>query len=79
MCEIAFGHVGLDWRDHVKTDPQFYRPAEVHTLLGDCSKARRLLGWEPEVSFEKLIQMMVDADIPRVKSEIERVRATVHG
>lgn len=76
MCEIAFGHVGLDWRDHVKTDPQYYRPAEVHTLLGDCSKARRLLGWEPEVSFEELVRMMVDADLARVKRELDRVRVS---
>ena len=70
MCEIAFSHVDLDWKKHVVTDPNFYRPAEVHTLLGDCSKAKKELGWEPETSFAQLIEMMVDADMARVKSEI---------
>jgi GDPmannose 4,6-dehydratase len=60
---IAFGHVGLDWRDHVVVDPLFYRPAEVDLLLADPSKARRQLGWEPEVSFPELVRMMVDADL----------------
>ncbi|HRK33399.1 MAG TPA: GDP-mannose 4,6-dehydratase [Candidatus Hydrogenedentes bacterium] len=72
MCEIAFSHVGLDWQKHVVTDPAFYRPAEVHTLLGDCSRAKKELGWEPETSFAQLIQMMVDADLVRVKQEIAR-------
>ncbi|MBM3290632.1 MAG: GDP-mannose 4,6-dehydratase [Candidatus Hydrogenedentes bacterium] len=72
MCEIAFGHVGLDWKKHVVTDPNFYRPAEVHTLLGDCTKAKKELGWGPETSFAQLIQMMVDADVARVKREIAR-------
>ena len=72
MCEIAFSHVGLDWRQHVVTDPAFYRPAEVHTLLGDYGKAKKQLGWEPETSFAQLIEMMVDADLARVKSEIAR-------
>lgn len=71
MCEIAFSHVGLDWKKHVVTDPNFYRPAEVHTLLGDCTKAKDELGWEPETSFAQLIEMMVDADMARVKSEIK--------
>ncbi|MCC6794962.1 MAG: GDP-mannose 4,6-dehydratase [Candidatus Hydrogenedentes bacterium] len=71
MCEIAFSHVGLDWTKHVVTDPNFYRPAEVHTLLGDCTKAKQDLGWEPETSFAQLIEMMVDADMARVKSEIK--------
>ncbi|GMU92825.1 MAG: GDP-mannose 4,6-dehydratase [Candidatus Hydrogenedentota bacterium] len=66
MCEIAFSHVDLDWHEYVKTDPAYYRPAEVHTLLGDYTKARRVLKWEPEVSFEELIRMMVDADMARL-------------
>lgn len=66
MCEIAFSHVDLDWQEYVKTDPAYYRPAEVHTLLGDYTKARRVLKWEPEVSFEELIRMMVDADMARL-------------
>jgi GDPmannose 4,6-dehydratase len=63
FVQIAFDHVGLDWRDHVVVDPQFYRPAEVDLLLGDPGKARRRLGWQPEVSFADLVKMMVDADL----------------
>jgi GDPmannose 4,6-dehydratase len=62
LCEVAFGHLGLDYRDYVVSDPKFYRPAEVDQLVGDAGKARRVLGWEPRVSFEKLIHLMVDAD-----------------
>jgi GDPmannose 4,6-dehydratase len=65
LVELAFSHVGLDWRRHVKVDPKFIRPAEVDLLIGDPSKARRELGWAPEVSFEQLIAMMVDADVAR--------------
>ena len=66
LVEVAFGHVGLDWREHVETDPKLLRPAEVHTLRGDAGKARRVLGWSPKVSFPELIRMMVDADlVPR--------------
>ena len=72
MCEIAFTHVGLDWKKYVVTDPRFYRPAEVHTLLGDSARAKKEIGWEPQTSFSKLIQMMVDADLARVKAEIAR-------
>jgi GDPmannose 4,6-dehydratase len=63
LCEVAFGAVDLDWEDYVVVDPRFLRPAEVDQLVGDCSKARRTLGWEPQVSFEELITMMVDADL----------------
>ncbi|HNR31064.1 MAG TPA: GDP-mannose 4,6-dehydratase [Candidatus Hydrogenedentes bacterium] len=70
MCEVAFSHVALDYEQYVKVDPQFYRPAEVHTLLGDCAKAKAKLGWRPEVSFEQLIRMMVDADLVRVENEL---------
>ena len=70
MCQIAFAHVGLDWEKHVVVDPAFYRPAEVHTLLGDYSKAKSKLGWAPETSFKQLIEMMVDADITRVTAEL---------
>lgn len=69
FCEIAFARVGLDYRDHVVEDPAFWRPAEVHHLLGDPTKARERLGWEPEVSFEGLVAMMVDADLERVGRE----------
>jgi len=63
MCEVAFGHVGLDYREYVVSDPRFFRPAEVDLLVGDASKARRELGWEPQVGFADLIRMMVEADI----------------
>lgn len=65
LVEIAFGCVGLKYQDHVKTDPSLIRPAEVDTLLGDPSRARKELGWTPEVNFEKMIEMMVAADLKR--------------
>jgi GDPmannose 4,6-dehydratase len=64
--QIAFDHVGLDWRQHVVVDPQFYRPAEVDVLLANPAKARQRLGWQPAVSFEQLVKLMVDADITAV-------------
>jgi len=67
LCEVAFGHAGLDWRKYVKVDPKFVRPAEVDLLLADAGEARRDLGWAPRVSFEGLVKMMVDADLERVK------------
>ena len=70
LVELAFGHVGLDWHDHVVHDPHFFRPAEINTLRGDASKARRVLGWEPKVPFADLIRMMVDADLERVRREL---------
>jgi len=63
FLEVAFGHVGLNYEDYVVQDPQFMRPAEVDQLIGDNSKAKRILGWEPTVSFEQLVIMMVDSDI----------------
>jgi GDPmannose 4,6-dehydratase len=63
LCEVAFGCLDLDWRKYVVSDPQFFRPAEVDLLVGDASKAGAKLGWEPTVSFERLIQLMVDADM----------------
>jgi GDPmannose 4,6-dehydratase len=65
LLEIAFEHAGLDWQKHTVQDPEFMRPAEVDLLTGDPSKAKKMLGWEPEVSFEQLIRMMVDADLKR--------------
>jgi len=62
VCELAFARLGLNWNDHVVTDPRFKRPAEVDRLIGDASKARSLLGWEPQVSFAELVARMVDAD-----------------
>ncbi len=66
LCEIAFARAGLAWQDHVVVDPTLVRPAEVDLLLGDASKAKRVLGWTPKVSFRQLVEMMVDADIARV-------------
>ncbi len=66
LVETAFGHVGLDWRSHVRVDPALIRPAEVDHLIGDASKARRVLGWEPTVDFKGLVEMMVDADLERL-------------
>jgi GDPmannose 4,6-dehydratase len=69
MCEEAFGYLDLDWQEYVKQDPRFMRPAEVDLLVGEYSKARRVLGWEPRVSFQQLVQMMVDSDIEMLKDE----------
>ena len=65
LVRIAFEHVGLDWQKYVRIDPQFYRPAEVDLLLADARRANTELGWTPEVSFERLVTMMVDADLER--------------
>jgi GDPmannose 4,6-dehydratase len=66
FCEIAFGHVGLDYKEYVVQDERFYRPAEVDLLISDPSRARSVLGWEPAVSFKELVTMMVDADFARL-------------
>ena len=63
FCEEAFSYVGLDWQEYVKVDQKYFRPAEVDLLLGDPSKSRRVLGWEPQVTFKELARMMVDADL----------------
>jgi len=65
LCEIAFARVGLDWEKHVLVDPKLVRPAEVDLLQGDAAKAKRVLGWQPRVSFRQLVEMMVDADMAR--------------
>ena len=69
FLEIAFAHVGLDYRDHVVIDPAFIRPAEVELLLGDSTKARTKLGWKPQVDFASLVKMMVDADLARLQGQ----------
>ena len=71
FLDEAFGYAGLDWREFVKKDPHYLRPAEVDRLEGDASKARERLGWKPRVGFKQLVKMMVDADMARVKQEIE--------
>jgi GDPmannose 4,6-dehydratase len=68
LVEVAFAHAGLEWQKYVRTDPALLRPAEVDHLVGDASKAKRVLGWRPEVTFEGLIQMMVDEDIRRLSA-----------
>ena len=75
LVELAFGHVGLDWRAHVRQDPAFLRPAEVDLLIGDASKARRVLQWAPAVDFNGLIAMMVDADMERLTTAAAHPRA----
>jgi GDPmannose 4,6-dehydratase len=70
--EIAFSHVDLDWHDYVKADQRFFRPAEVDLLVGDSSKAREVLGWKPEVSFQELITMMVDHDLKVLQSQNDK-------
>jgi GDPmannose 4,6-dehydratase len=67
LLEVAFGVVGLEWRAHVRQDPALLRPAEVDSLVGDASKARRVLGWAPRVGFVELVEMMVRADLDRLR------------
>jgi len=69
FLDEAFGHAGLEWRDYVRIDERYFRPAEVDVLIGDYSKAKSKLGWEPSVRFEELVRMMVDADRERGKLE----------
>ncbi|MBM3837274.1 MAG: GDP-mannose 4,6-dehydratase [Verrucomicrobia bacterium] len=71
FLEVAFGHVGLNWKKHVEIDPRYYRPAEVDVLIGDCSKARKQLGWEPKTRFADLVKLMVDADVQLLKDHRE--------
>ena len=68
VVQTAFSHVGLEWQEYVRTDPRFLRPAEVDHLIGDSSRARAELGWQPNVDFKTLITMMVDADLERHRS-----------
>ena len=67
FIESAFDYVGLDWKKYAKIDKQFYRPAEVHLLIGDYSKAKKKLGWKPKVKFEELVKMLVDTDLQRLR------------
>jgi GDPmannose 4,6-dehydratase len=70
LLEVAFGHLGLDYREYGETDPAFLRPAEVYHLRGDYSKAARELSWKPTVTFQELIEMMVDADMARLRNAL---------
>jgi len=74
FCEEAFGCVGLEWKDFVKVDAKYFRPAEVDLLLGDASKARRELGWSPRVTFKELAKLMVEADLEAAGKHPERPR-----
>jgi len=73
FCEIAFGHVGLRWEDHVAVDEKYMRPAEVDLLIGDSAKAEKVLGWRPKTSFEDLVTMMVDADIELLTGKLKGI------
>ncbi len=73
LLEVAFGHVGLNWRDYAVQDPRYMRPAEVDLLVGDPSKARAELGWQPKVSFEELIGMMVESDMKKLRDNPDQV------
>ena len=71
FCQVAFDHVGLDWEKYVVVDERFFRPAEVNLLLGDAAKAKKELGWQPEISFEQMVRQMVDNDLELVFRERE--------
>lgn len=75
LCESAFGRVGLDYREFVRVDPQFFRPAEAEVLVGNPTKAREALGWEPEVDFDEVVAMMVDAAVERLSRPDDRSEA----
>lgn len=75
FCEKAFGYVGLDWKDFVEIDKRYFRPTEVEVLQGDASKARKKLGWQPTVSFDELVKMMVEADLELARREKTLIEA----
>ncbi len=80
FVETAFEHAGLDWRDYLRIDPQLYRPADVELLQADAGKARRILGWEPTVQFEELVQMMVETDLALVgDQELRPTKTSTNG
>ena len=71
FLDRAFSHLDMDWQQYVKIDPRYYRPTEVDLLIGDASKAKQMLGWEPKVSFEELVTMMVEADLRAERQTLE--------
>lgn len=75
FVKAAFAYAGLDWREHVETDPRYMRPADVNHLCADATKAREVLGWKPRVDFDALVRMMVDADLELATVEAKQVRA----
>ena len=74
MLELAFDRLQLAWKKHVKIDQKYYRPTEVDLLIGDASKAKKELGWQPKVRFQELIAMMVDADLAAEKEKLDGTR-----
>jgi GDPmannose 4,6-dehydratase len=70
FAQVAFDHAGLDWESYVEVDPKYYRPAEVDDLVGDPSKAKKVLGWEPRTRFEELARLMVEADVKLLEDEL---------
>jgi GDPmannose 4,6-dehydratase len=77
FLDQAFGYLDLDWKEHVEIDPRYYRPAEVDLLMGDSSKARRVLGWEPTITFNEMVKLMIDHDLELANEEAEQ--RTVEG
>ncbi len=77
LCRIAFEHVGLDFQDHVTLDPALIRPAEVDHLIGDATRARAELHWAPEIDFETLVTMMVEADLAHHRHQRTQISSTV--
>jgi len=75
FVEEAFSHLGLDWKSYVKIDPHYFRPAEVDLLVGDASKARKVLGWTPRIKFKELVRLMVDADYAEASREAQFLHA----
>jgi GDPmannose 4,6-dehydratase len=67
LLDEAFGHLELDWQPHVEIDPRYFRPAEVDLLIGDATRAKQKLGWQPEITFQELVRTMVDADLADLK------------
>jgi GDPmannose 4,6-dehydratase len=80
LAACAFGHVGLDWEEHVRVDDALLRgKAELHDLVGDSSKARERLGWSPTIDFEQLVHLLVDADLERLRAQLEPAESLVDG
>ena len=75
FLERAFSYLDLDWQRYVKIDPRYYRPTEVDLLIGDAGKAKKILGWEPKVSFDELVVMMVEADLRAERCVLEGIGA----
>lgn len=67
LCQVAFAHVGLNWKDHVKVDPDFIRPLETGPLVGNPTKAIKILNWQPQTNFKQLISLMVDSELARLR------------